>query len=222
MFIHPTQNRTFTPREAARIQSFPDWFRFPKARTHAFRLIGNAVPPLIGEAVGLAVRRFLDEAGGTGGQSNHRCPPEESRSARFAPMETGRRGSFTLPANRPAAAVALQDLATLDRRSLRALSKGEFLRGWHALLFLFPCLHPENAKDHGESIEQIPTGQLGLPGFEKRLERRHVRSGWPVALALIGQEALRRYETDSLTEGELYCVAAQRAGLLARNAEVPA
>jgi len=59
MFIHPTQQRTLTPREAARIQSFPDWFAFPSARTHAFRLIGNAVPPLIAEAVGDAVLDFL-------------------------------------------------------------------------------------------------------------------------------------------------------------------
>src|SRR3979490_1389802 len=64
MFIHPTQNRSLTPREAARIQSFPDWFRFPKARTHSFRLIGNAVPPLIGEAVGLAALKFLQRIEG--------------------------------------------------------------------------------------------------------------------------------------------------------------
>ena len=48
MFIHPTQNRSLTPREAARVQSFPDWFVFPSLQTDAFRLIGNAVPPLVG------------------------------------------------------------------------------------------------------------------------------------------------------------------------------
>ena len=50
MFIHPTQNRSLTPREAARIQSFPDWFQFPIARTHQFRVIGNAVPPILSKA----------------------------------------------------------------------------------------------------------------------------------------------------------------------------
>ena len=62
MFIHPTQNRTLTPREAARIQSFPDTFKFPVARTHQYRLIGNAVPPLLGEALGRAVRHYLESS----------------------------------------------------------------------------------------------------------------------------------------------------------------
>src|SRR5690606_14182089 len=56
MFIHPTQTRSLTPREAARIQSFPDTFVLPPQMTHAFAQIGNAVPPLVGKAVGLAVR----------------------------------------------------------------------------------------------------------------------------------------------------------------------
>ena len=51
MFIHPTQNRSLTPREAARVQSFPDRFQFPVSRMHQFRVIGNSVPPLVAEAV---------------------------------------------------------------------------------------------------------------------------------------------------------------------------
>jgi len=44
-FIHPEQDRAITPREAARLQSFPDDFVFPKELNRAERLIGNAVPP---------------------------------------------------------------------------------------------------------------------------------------------------------------------------------
>jgi len=43
-FIHPEQDRAITPREAARLQTFPDDFVFPKEFSHAERLIGNAVP----------------------------------------------------------------------------------------------------------------------------------------------------------------------------------
>lgn len=53
-FIHPdrTQARTFTVREAARIQTFPDWYEFySTSRGGKFRQIGNAVPPLLAYAI---------------------------------------------------------------------------------------------------------------------------------------------------------------------------
>ena len=60
-YIHPRQNRTITVREAARLQTFPDWFRFAGPPSAAFRQIGNAVPPLLGEHLAAAVRKSLDE-----------------------------------------------------------------------------------------------------------------------------------------------------------------
>lgn len=58
-YIHPEQNRTITIREAARIQTFPDHFRFAGAPTAAFRQIGNAVPPRLAFAIGSAVIDIL-------------------------------------------------------------------------------------------------------------------------------------------------------------------
>jgi DNA (cytosine-5)-methyltransferase 1 len=49
--IHPEQHRVITAREAARIQSFPDWFRFNVTNWHGHRQIGNSVPPLVARAV---------------------------------------------------------------------------------------------------------------------------------------------------------------------------
>jgi DNA (cytosine-5)-methyltransferase 1 len=59
-YIHPEQNRTLTVREAARIQTFPDWFRFAGPPSSAFKQIGNAVPPRLGYAVGAAVMKALE------------------------------------------------------------------------------------------------------------------------------------------------------------------
>ena len=54
-YIHPDQHRTLTVREAARLQTFPDTFRFAGSRSHQFCQIGNAVPPVLGEVIGSAI-----------------------------------------------------------------------------------------------------------------------------------------------------------------------
>lgn len=54
-YIHPDQNRTITVREAARLQTFPDDFRFAGGPSSAFRQIGNAVPVELGRRVGEAI-----------------------------------------------------------------------------------------------------------------------------------------------------------------------
>jgi DNA (cytosine-5)-methyltransferase 1 len=51
-YIHPEQHRTLSIREAARVQTFPDWFRFAGHATLRLKQIGNAVPPMLAEAVG--------------------------------------------------------------------------------------------------------------------------------------------------------------------------
>jgi DNA (cytosine-5)-methyltransferase 1 len=49
--IHPHVPRVITVREAARLHSYPDWFRLHSTKWHGFREIGNSVPPLLGRAV---------------------------------------------------------------------------------------------------------------------------------------------------------------------------
>jgi DNA (cytosine-5)-methyltransferase 1 len=75
-YIHPKEYRTLTVREAARIQTFPDRFRFGGTRSDAFRQIGNAVPPLLGQAAALALIPLTEPAPAV--------PPCQWRAAREA------------------------------------------------------------------------------------------------------------------------------------------
>ena len=58
-FVHPSANRLLTPRECARIQSFPDAFRFSGSLVGQYYLIGNAVPPKISSILANAVADSL-------------------------------------------------------------------------------------------------------------------------------------------------------------------
>ncbi len=58
-FIHPYKNRTITPREAARLQSFPDSFQFTGNKTEICKQIGNAVPPKLAYVIANKIKELL-------------------------------------------------------------------------------------------------------------------------------------------------------------------
>lgn len=58
--IHPEEPRVITVREAARLQGFPDRFRFHPTIWHSFRMIGNSVSPIISKAIFSAIAKRID------------------------------------------------------------------------------------------------------------------------------------------------------------------
>ena len=57
--IHPFYPRCITVREAARLHSYPDWFRFHVTKWHGARQVGNSVPPLLARAVAAEVVKAM-------------------------------------------------------------------------------------------------------------------------------------------------------------------
>ena len=60
MYIHPTHARGLTPREAARVQSYPDDYFFRGAYTKTYLQIGNSVPPLLGRAIASVIKQYIE------------------------------------------------------------------------------------------------------------------------------------------------------------------
>lgn len=60
-YIHPTQDRILSVREAARLQSFPDSTHFQGNLVEQYKQVGNAVPPLLGKALGQSILRCLEQ-----------------------------------------------------------------------------------------------------------------------------------------------------------------
>jgi len=194
MFIHPTQTRSLTPREAARVQSFPDTFEFPQERTRSYSEIGNAVPPLVGKAVGLAINEYLSQ-------------PHTSDTV-LAHMDT------VLPASREQAIHDLEVFVeSLFLKNITQLPKAEFLKAWWAVGYLHPNLHPDAAMDNGKAVSRGTKR-----GVSFVIEPIYVQSGWPVELIPVAQEARRRFDNKLLSEDEYYCSVAVMAGAMTGKA----
>ena len=61
-WVHPTQVRSITLREGARLQSFPDGYIFCGSPSDQWIQVGNAVPPIVGEAIARSFLRALDRS----------------------------------------------------------------------------------------------------------------------------------------------------------------
>jgi DNA (cytosine-5)-methyltransferase 1 len=176
MFIHPTQLRSLTPREAARVQTFPDTFKFSGSRSHVFTQIGNAVPPLVGQKVGLGVIKYS-------ARSSHKDPRTQ-----------------LLGLKREKIVSELEEFVNdCMLRPVEFIEDDSFKQIWKKIHLLLPHLHPESALDNGKEISPIPKRSTSFC-----FEPYFIRSGWPVELTPIAQEANRRHRIGRLTGAEYF------------------
>ncbi len=76
-YYHPTEHRYLTAREAAAIQSFPNDFIFAGPISAQWRQIGNAVPPLLGKALGKSLSKMIKQAKDNGVDTKSRRRPDQ-------------------------------------------------------------------------------------------------------------------------------------------------
>ena len=175
MFIHPTQNRSLTPREVARVQSFPDTFQFSGKRGNVYEQIGNAVPPLAGRGIGFAVKAYLKNNADLELRP-HFKEAEKNKAIKKLEKLTN---SFYLGI-------------------IGKMGTKEFLAVWNLIHVVHPTIHPETALDKSGEIHMPASGTSDVlaPYFK--------RSGWPLALIPIAVEANNRYKNKELAEEDYY------------------
>ena len=127
-YIHPKQDRTLSIREAARIQTFPDRFRFSGHPSSRYRQIGNAVPPMLASAMGSCVRVALQR-----GSFDEEIPLQPR------PCSTGFREDL---------------LAWFEANKRRFAWRDRELRPWQVLM-LEMCLHRTRAEQVDEIAEHL-------------------------------------------------------------------
>ena len=176
MFIHPTQVRSFTPREAARVQTFADTFQFVGSRSDVFNQIGNAVPPLVGKKIGQGVLQYLSQS---------------SSKPQKAPLSGSVQDCLIAELEEFVNKCLLHPIDFVHDETFKDV--------WQKIHQLLPHLHPESALDNGKEISSIPNRSVSFC-----LEPYFTRSGWPCELASIAIEASRRHKSGLLSTRDYY------------------
>ncbi|SCF34710.1 DNA (cytosine-5)-methyltransferase 1 [Micromonospora viridifaciens] len=213
-YIHPEEHRTLTVREAARIQTFPDSFRFAGTRSDAFRQIGNAVPPMLGEAAAraLAKRKELGDDGHRDWTSVRKILAQHATRQRrgenwYLLPEQGRPPALAalvaMVAGQPGLGSALEPLrgtATLTRQLLQRVLEGRTTpRLRNAVERLAPLLEDPDVAQDADQLEI----KLGLRAAEADLFRLLLGEDRLVPNQTATRVAARVVGTDSHTTNRL-------------------